>query len=345
MKKSKKIESEFELIEDIRKWLGAVAGKGACVKLGIGDDAGLFSIEGKTDALITTDLLVEGVHFRSSWTTPYLLGRKAISINISDIASMGGRPKVATICLAIPPHITGQFLKDFHRGVKSASKSYGIKVIGGDISASPSGFIVGVSVVGEEGRDGIWKRSGARQGDRIFISGTVGDSAMGLTLLKSQKKPTTLEPIHKRALISSHLDPMAQARLSLALNHTKAITAAIDTSDGLVQDLRHLLDSSGVGAEIYIEKLPLSKAFIAASKALRMGKSSIDIALSGGEDYGLILTVKKDRKKQVLSAAKKCGKMLTDIGVIRNRSYGLKIFTSEGKSYKPKVEGFDHFRI
>ena len=247
--------------------------------LGIGDDAAL--VRGRVSRLfLTTDLLIEGIHFLTALHPPYELGRKALYVNLSDIAAMGGTPRYALLGLGLKADLGRSWAEKFFQGFKAAAKESGTCLVGGDISASKK-VVISVTVMGE-GKRAV-KRSGARPGDLIFVSGSLGDAAAGLRLLRrglgKQKDDRA------QALIQAFLDPKPPLSLGPLLARRRLATSMIDTSDGLSIDLAHLCEESQTGAEVYVEKLPLSEA-------IRVFETRpLALALHGGEDYQLLFTV------------------------------------------------------
>lgn len=269
---------EKEIIAAIRKEF-ADSDSDRDLILGIGDDAA-FVGGGGNRLFLTTDLLIEGVHFLTAFHPPYELGRKALYVNLSDIAAMGGTPRYALLGLGLKSSLGPSWAERFFLGFKAAAKESGTRLIGGDISAAKK-IVISVTVIGR-GKRAI-RRSGARPGDWIFVSGTLGDAAAGLRLLRRgflKKKDGRAQ-----ALIRAFLDPRPPLSLGPLLARRKLATSMIDTSDGLSIDLAHLCEESQTGAEVFIEKLPLSEA-------IRVFETKpLELALHGGEDYQLLFTV------------------------------------------------------
>lgn len=256
-KSKRKNKGEFELI---RRFQSLLTTRHPSVKVGIGDDCAVLAGPSRTRQLLSTDALIEGVHFSLGFHPPLLLGRKTIAVNLSDIAAMGGRPVLVLLSLGIPKSLPESFLVEFYKGVNQICKQFGVEVAGGDTVKSPGQFIINVTVLGQMNRE-PFTRDRAQPGDNIFVTGTLGDSAAGLTILK---KPNVKRPItdqQKRHLVKRHLDPTPRIEVAEKIARSRfRINAMIDISDGLSQDLGHVLDASGVGARIHESRLPKSKA-------------------------------------------------------------------------------------
>lgn len=321
---------EFGLIERIR----ARAGQAPELRLGIGDDcAALQCPEGQL-LLTTKDLLIEGVHFRLDWTDLKDLGRKSVSVNISDIAAMGGRPLDLYLGLGIPAGFTVEQIDRFMEGFAEAATGYGASLSGGDTCRSPGPLLISVTAHGAVAPEQLVRRSGAAPGDAICVSGTLGDSALALKALLAGEQPHAL-------LADRHHNPDARPALGRALAEASVASAMIDISDGLAADLGHILDASGVGAVLDIPALPLSQPFF---EALEKDPSVLQLALHGGEDYELLFTLRPDRLHQLEPLAKTLGLPLTRIGTLVRSEEGLRLRDARGRFSSAHPSGFNHFR-
>ncbi len=317
---------ELSLLEILRKRFGK---RSRGVVVGIGDDAAVIRT-GK-NILLTTDMMVEGVHFDLCWTTPFQLGFKLVSVNISDIFAMGGTPQYVLLNFSAQRNSTREFFDQFFDGIEEALKTYGISLIGGDISSADR-IMLSLTAVGTGKK--ILKRKGARIGDRIYVTGTLGDSACGLVMLKKIRRTIDFAKRGRKGLpvawdlaaplLRRHLMPLARNPKSIS----GAATAMIDISDGLLIDLSRLCKESGVGARIRARDIPVSKEMKAASACL--GISDLDLALSGGEDYELLFTA--SAKAEVKAFC---------IGEI-TRS-GISVVDDKGKQIKVSARGYQHF--
>lgn len=281
---------EFGLIDYWRKNLGQRAG----VRLGIGDDAAV--LDSLQVPIVTCDGLIEKVHFRRDWTSPRALGHKAIAVNVSDIAAMGGRPVAAFITIAISPHDDLKFLEELYAGFEEAAAHYNLSIAGGDTVRSPAELMLNVTVIGNAPMPIL--RSGAQVGDVLLVTGILGDSAAGLALL--QNPSVTVPDTTRQYLLQRHHDPTARlAEMQATLQMTPAterlaavapdVTAALDISDGLAGDAAHIAERSSLSLEIEVAQLPISQFCQDAAEI--MGASALDLALRGGEDYELLLCV------------------------------------------------------
>ena len=285
---------EFGLIERLRAQLDTSSPR---VKKGIGDDCAVFSAQPNKIQLISTDALVESIHFNLKTISPEQLGHKAMAINISDIAAMGGNPYLAVISLGLPKSTSIKFIDKLYSGFQTCCKSYQIQVAGGDTVASPKHVFINICMLGEAQSNRVFTRTGAKPGDQIFVTGTLGDSAMGLQLLMSRNK-NLLPAKHKRSLIKKHLEPIPRIKESSLLAKSKLqVTSMIDLSDGLVQDLNHLCGTDKFGACIYEANLPFSLAL----NSLYGQKCGFltNLALQGGEDYELLFTIRPEDVKKI----------------------------------------------
>lgn len=319
---------EFGLIERIRR----LTPKGRGVRVGIGDDAAWLEC-GNHSLLITTDLLIEGIHFDLRWMSFYALGYKTLAVNLSDIAAMGGEPAYLTLSLGIPVDLRSRDVEQFYRGVRSLASKSGVALVGGDTSAADR-FFVSAALIGRAPYRPI-TRSGAKPGDDLYVTGTLGDSALGLKLLKrskGKKYATTF-------LISRHLFPSARLKAGLTLAKEKIARAMIDVSDGLIQDLGHVCKASGVGAVIWQDALPLSSAYRAAAK-----KPGPRAALAGGEDYELLFCVRPRDRTRLDKVKRRLGVCIARIGECVPAREGIRVINSQGQSVPLPLKGYDHFK-
>ncbi|MGB5685936.1 MAG: thiamine-phosphate kinase, partial [Candidatus Electrothrix sp.] len=250
----KPVMTERDLIEQIRN---LACDKGEGLVQGIGDDCAVVEKDQQHVWLLTMDTLVESVHFDCSWHPPYLLGRKAVSVNVSDIAAMGGRPVFALLSLGLPADFAPEWATELSRGINDACHQYGCLLIGGDTVCSPEKVTLTLTLIGETEKDRVLYRHAACPGDTIWVSGSLGYAAAGLDCFRSgeivgkKEYPSELAPC-----IKAHLDPEARVDLARALAQTGCVHAMMDLSDGLATDLSHLCQRSKVGARIEAEKLP-----------------------------------------------------------------------------------------
>lgn len=304
---------------------------------GIGDDCAVFRKTGTDLFLITIDTLVEGVHFDLSWHPPNLLGRKAASVNISDISAMAGTPRFALLSLALPDPSATNWLDDFLSGFRSVLEEFGAILIGGDTVKSNKGAMFSICMTGEVGEDRILFRSGARPNDIIWVAGRLGEAGAGLALCQNGRAGKRDE---WQGLISAQLDPKAQVRLGSLLGKSGLASAMIDLSDGLATDLAHLCKESGVAGEIDVDRIPMSAELIAAAQELQV--SPLDWAIRGGEDYLLLFTAASEHGEALQLVAKEAKAEIFPVGRI---FVGKGVFLLAGKDREEiSYQGFDHFR-
>lgn len=329
---------EFGLIKRIA---GRTRRKDPFVQVGIGDDAAVITpsspaVSGKRTGrlLITTDSLVEDVHFRRN-SPPDDLGWKALAVNISDIAAMGGVPRHYLVAISIPPSLSVEYLDSLFAGMKDAADRYGLSLIGGDTTSSPDRIYISITVLGETS-DGAVLRNGARPGDNVFVTGTLGDSALGLRILEKTEVRGQRTEDRYRTIVKRHLRPTPRVKEGIILAKSGMVNSMIDVSDGLLADLGHICEESGVGARINVDKLPLSKGF----RMLSTEYGGLELALSGGEDYELLFTG-SPLLPSFLEKTK--GVKYTAIGEIVKEK-GIAVSGADGSFYAIKGTGYDHFR-
>ena len=339
--------TERDLIEEIRD-LAGTAGKG--VVQGIGDDCAVIDKDGRHVLLLTMDTLVESVHFDRSWHPPFLLGRKAVSVNVSDIAAMGGRPSFALLSLGLPADFSPEWATELNRGIHDACVQYGCLLIGGDTVRSPEKVSLTLTLIGEAAEERVLYRHGALPGDIIWVSGALGCAAAGLDYFRTGKghgvppcPPSSGYPPAIAPCIKAHLDPQARVDLARALARTGCVHAMMDLSDGLATDLSRLCQESRTGAVIAADKLPGQEGLAHAASLLR--KKRLDWMIAGGEDYELLFTAAPEDSEMILTAAAEQGVAVTAVGMIRaGRGVTLRRKTAQGYEEQPvSFQGFDHF--
>jgi thiamine-monophosphate kinase len=311
---------------------------------GIGDDCAVLSLNNGNYQVLTTDALVETVHFNLKTHTPEQLGWKTMAVNISDIAAMGGQPKFAVISLGIPNSVPVDFLDRFYKGLNQASQKYKVALVGGDTVASPKHLFINLALLGETVKKKVFTRSGARPGDKIFVTGTLGDSALGLKILESPKKKWKGSEALRKKLIQRHLKPEPRVAAAGWLARSKyKVTSMIDISDGLAQDLGHILKAGKVGAELWESDIPLSKTL--AKFSLINGLPALQLALEGGEDYELLFTLAPEDVNYLgIESITKADQPVTQIGVITAKK-GIRLISKNGRSkILQRPMGFNHFK-
>lgn len=332
------------------------------IVLGIGDDAAVINPPRGKALLFSTDTLREDIHFRRDYSSSYDIGWKSVAVSISDIAAMGGTPRYLLLSLAIPNKTSVKYLDDLLKGVKAITERYSVSLIGGNISRSTGGITIDTTVIGEVTKKGLVKRSGASPGDLIYITGHVGASAMGLALLKTATAThCKLPPFRKgglggfekkESLFNRHLHPIPRVTEGLLIGTNRLATSMIDISDGLVSDISHICDKSGVGACIYSNLIPLPELPHNIIDKIKKGlaKSPLFYALYGGEDYELLFTVKQSNKEKLENIFKREGIKITFIGEIVPEEAGISIIDEKGRKKKinqamsSMLCGYDHFK-
>lgn len=278
---------EFGLIEEIKQGIEVPQGY-----LGIGDDCAVMPQKSGMETLISTDMLIEGTHFLMDDISAYRLGWKSAAVNISDIAAMGGRCTGSFLSFALPKGLGKEWTDEFFRGYKEISSLYGCPLLGGDTTSSPDRLCISVTVTGEAPAGKSVKRSNAAIGDLICVTGNLGDSGCGLKIiLEGSGRDADAEK-----LIARHYLPMPRVKEGMEIAAAGA-SAMMDISDGIGSDLRHIIEASGVGAEIDTSMIPLSNEL--KSKCAEYGWDPLELAISGGEDYELLFTISEENAKKI----------------------------------------------
>jgi len=292
---------------------------GSGVLKGIGDDCAVLRIPSAHEAIVTTDFSLEGIHFRREWHSANSVGHRCLTRGLSDIAAMGGQPIAAFLSLALPKALPQAWVNRFVDGLTALAGLFGVTLAGGDTSQSPGGILADIVVLGSVPRGRAILRSGARPGDRIYVTGVLGSSAFILEkLLEKASKPMS----KKRK--DRHFFPQPRIGVGKILRQKNLVSSMIDISDGLSTDLAHICEESGVGADVRADLIP------------RDSDVGLDLALHGGEDYDLLFTSNKVLPQKI------AGVTVTEIGrVIRSR----KMFLITGKTRKPlRPQGWEHFK-
>ena len=309
---------EFALIEQYFRPLapGAAA-------LGLGDDAALLRPRSGEDLVLTTDTVAAGVHFFAD-DPAESIARKALRVNLSDLAAKGAEPVGYLMALALPADWTEPWMRRFCGALADDQRTYGIGLLGGDTIRAAGGLTITITAVGSVPRGAMVKRAGARPGDAIFVSGTIGDSTLGLRVRRAD---IAAKGAGARFVLDRYLHP--QPRTTLASTLRRYASAAMDVSDGLVGDLAHICDVSGVGAEIRGDRVPLSDA---GCKLVAAGKVGLGELLNGGEDFEILATVPPANTARFAGAAKRAGVVVTEIGVVTAGSGPPKVRDSRGQT-------------
>lgn len=315
---------EFGLIEHLTK--GIKLRQKSTVK-GIGDDAAVISGDSKLQKIITTDLLVEGVHFDLSYMPLKHLGYKAVIVNLSDVYAMNAQPKQITVSIAVSNRFPVEALEELYDGIKTACKIYNVDLVGGDTTSSTSGLILSITAIGEAKKEDIVYRTGAKENDLLVISGDIGGAYLGLQVLEREKQVFKANPNSQpdlepyTYLVERQLKPEARKDIVSLLNELEVVpTSMIDISDGLSSEILHICKASKAGCNIYEDKIPLDPQVISTCEEFNL--DSTTIALSGGEDYELLFTIKTEDFPKI-----KANPNLTVIGHMTAAPEGVHLIT------------------
>ena len=304
---------ERQLLEQVRKWTRSSRRSGSVIT-GIGDDCAVLRTPPVNELLVTTDFSLEGVHFRREWHPPQSVGHRCLTRGLSDIASMGGKPLAVFLSLALPKDLPQRWVDSFYSGLLALSAKFGAALAGGDTAQSPSGVLADIMVIGSVPRGRAILRSGAKVGDRIFVTGKLG---LGGATVRRLYDGERIRPV------GDYFYPTP--RLDVGRRLHGIASAMIDISDGLSTDLSHICEESAVGAVVYAASIPIA------------AKATLEDALHGGDDYELLFTSSKRVPNEI------AGVPVTEIGEITQRT-GMWMQNEQGKSKRLKSQGWQHFR-
>lgn len=324
---------EFGLIDLIKQ--DTISDHGSVV-VGIGDDAAVLLPTPRQLLLMTTDMLVESVHFDLATTTPWQLGYKAVAVNLSDIAAMGGVPRHAVVSVALPSSTPTELVVNLYQGMKEICHEFGVNIVGGDTVSSPQGLVINVAVTGEVAPVNLVRRSGAQIGDIVAVTGYLGNSAAGLDLLSVGEWE---DFDFAWPLVTAHLSPRPQVKAGAILAAAGA-TSMDDVSDGLASESNEIAKASGVGIKLYAEQIPLATELKAA--AAKLGKQPLDYALYGGEDFQLLFTMEPRKYEELLIVQPDL--QLIRVGEIVDSNQGVTLVDAEGGVQVIEAKGYNHFR-
>lgn len=331
---------EFGLIEHLTKNIEL---QNASSVLGVGDDAAVIDHFGK-QTVITTDLLLEGVHFDLMYTPLKHLGYKSVVVNLSDIYAMNATPTQITMSIGISNRFSVEALSEFYEGVYFACEKYGVDLIGGDTTTSPKGLVISVTAIGEVAPHQFVKRSTAQKGDLICVSGDLGGAFLGLTIMEREKKIFQENPQiqpdleNESYIVGKLLKPEARKDIIEFFEKNEIVPSSMmDVSDGISSEVLHLCKQAALGAVIYEEKLPIANE--SRQAAFKFGLDPTVCALNGGEDYELIFTLKQeDYDKIVLNED------ISVIGYTTNIEEGVKLQTKGGNMHNITAQGWNAFQ-
>ncbi|HYC45098.1 MAG TPA: thiamine-phosphate kinase [Burkholderiales bacterium] len=303
--------------------------------LGVGDDAALVRVASGMDLAVSADMLLEGRHFLRG-ADPALLGHKSLAVNLSDMAAMGAKPRWATLAIALPRANAG-WIAAYARGFMRLARKYRVDLIGGDTTRGP--LSICVQILGELPKGAALRRDGARPGDDVWVSGELGGAALGLAGLQRRLSVSRTE---RRAL--EHRLNAPEPRVALGLALRRIASSAIDVSDGLVADLGHICERSGVRAVVHWESLPASPY---ARRLAQLSDLAARAILAGGDDYELCFTAPPARRADIARAARRARTPVAMVGRVERRARSaplVQVLDSIGKPFRVRAEGFDHFR-
>jgi thiamine-monophosphate kinase len=327
---------EFGLINHITQYFTT---KNTSTKYAVGDDAAVIS--NKDETLVTTDLLIEGVHFDLSYMPLKHLGYKAVMVNLSDVYAMNGTATQITVSIAVSNRFTLEAIEELYAGIQLACDTYNVDLVGGDTTSSTKGILISVTAIGSAKEEDIVYRHGAKATDLIVVTGDLGAAYLGLQVLEREKQVFSVDPNNQpdldsyTYLIERQLKPEARKDIAGFLKELEVKpTAMIDISDGLSSEIMHICSQSKVGCKIYEEKLPLDPQVISACEEFEL--DSTMVALSGGEDYELLFTVPIADFEKI-----KGNPNFSIIGHITEENQGLNLVTRAGQEIELKAQGWN----
>lgn len=331
---------EFGLIDHLTKNFEI---QNASTIVSVGDDAAVIDHFGK-QTVITTDLLIEGIHFDLMYTPLKHLGYKSVIVNLSDVYAMNATPTQITLSIGVSNRFSVEALDEFYEGVYAACERYNVDLVGGDTSASNKGFIISVTAIGEVAPDKFVKRSTANKGDLICVSGDLGAAFLGLTLLEREKKIWMENPQiqpdleGEKYIVGRLLKPEARKDIIEFFEKNNITpTAMIDVSDGISSDILHICKQSNLGCRLYEEKLPVAEETKQA--AFKFGLDPTVCALNGGEDYELLFTLKQEDYEKIVVSEE-----ISVIGYMTSIEEGTKFFTKGGNTFDITAQGWNAFK-
>ena len=328
---------EFGLINHITKHIKT---QHKSTVRGIGDDAAVLA-PSEMQILITTDLLVEGIHFDLSYVPLKHLGYKSVMVNLSDVYAMNGEAKQITVSIAVSNRFPLEAIEELYAGIQLACETYKVDLIGGDTTSSTKGILISVTAIGEAEKNNVVYRNGAKETDLIVVTGDLGAAYLGLQVLEREKQVFQVNPNNQpdlndyTYLIERQLKPEARSDIPKLLKELKVTPSAmIDISDGLSSELMHICSQSKVGCKIYEDKIPLDPQVISACEEFDL--DSTMVALSGGEDYELLFTISIDDYDKM-----KANPHFTVIGHITEERQGIKLITRANQELELKAQGWN----
>jgi thiamine-monophosphate kinase len=306
----------------------------AWVVVGPGDDAAVIAPERGALDVFTTDAHVEGVHFDRRFVPPDAIGHRALAVNLSDLAAMGATPRAVLLSLVLPDALEIAVVDGMLDGLLALAATHNVVLVGGNISRTPGPLVVDITAIGSVKPRRVMTRTGARPGDSVYVTGSIGDGSVGLHSLQTPREPAV------QACQERYLRPQARVRAGMLLGRNRAASACMDTSDGLADAVRQIAEASHVGIALDGSALPIGDDVRRWHDS--RGRSALDAAISGGDDYELLFTVRPGHRGRLRSVRRSLGDLpMTHIGVV-TKEHRLSLRTDSGEQRLP--EGFDHFR-
>lgn len=329
---------EFSLIERLQQILPQSTGSE--LLLGIGDDCAVVKIEPDRALLLTCDIQVQDRHFLLQNISAYQLGRRAMAVNLSDIAAMGGRPLYALVSLGLPPHYSVSDYEALFQGMRDELKSFKALIIGGNLAQTEQKLIIDITLTGDVHPDHYIERKGASVGDKIYVTGQVGASAAGFYILQ---KYGVKYPREYQSLVEAHLQPHPRVEIGQRLAQNQLASAMIDISDGIASDLYHICRMSGVGAEIELDAIPIPQKLSKVARVCQQTEENL--ILHSGEDYELLFTTRPEiPEAEFREIGLDYGVPISCIGRIITQSNGYLIIEKNGQRNPLQPGGWDHFK-
>jgi thiamine-monophosphate kinase len=327
---------EFDLIARLTDGLRL----GNDVVRGVGDDAAVLQWPVDQHLVVTCDAQVEGTHFLRSFSSPEQIGRRALSVNLSDLAAMGARPKFALVSLIVSKPLDLGWLDQMYAGLRAQADAFGVSIVGGNIASSDGPTCIDITVFGQVPAGGAIRRDGGHAGDRLYVSGELGSAVAGLASLRKEPSGVPEDAVAEVRL--AYCDPQPQVALGEALGASHAVTSMIDISDGLSSDLHHICMQSGVGAVVDEQDLPISLATRAMGEAF--GVDALDWALHGGDAYQLLFSISPDRESKLTSLPHAFSAQLHPIGWLTTPDQGVRLRHADATTDFLPPSGWDHLK-
>lgn len=311
------------------------------VRLGVGDDTAILAMSPGYELLATCDAQVEGQHFLRESATPEQIGRRALAVNLSDIAAMGGEPLFALVSLLLPETLEVAFLDELYIGLREECRTFGVVLVGGNIARARADLVIDITLLGRIQVGMALRRDGARAGDVLLVTGSLGAAAAGLALLNRPAIPVL--PAVRATVSQAYHQPVPRVREGQTLAAAGGVTAMLDVSDGLSGDVAHICERSGVGVIVWEAALPITNATRAV--AAQIGRPAEELALHGGDDYELLFTAAPSSVPHLIATVREAtGTPVTPIGRITTPATGIQLERIDGTLLPLPSQSWDHLR-